>query len=366
MKTPDQATEGAAGKERTSSKTGALEGELDLETLRAQIEVVSLSVSAWRAQVLYTGVKLGLFECLAGGPKTLEELSRDLGCPARSLERLLIAAHAMRLLDRDGSSYRNGKYAARTLVPGQPGYVGNWIRLTSQWFKTWSNLEQAVRTGEHVEDPTLHLGAAPEYNRDFIRGMHDYANSRGRDLLRYLDLSGAQRLIDVGGGPGTYSIMFARKHPELTCTVFDLPEVVKIAKEYVAEAGLQDRVKLLAGDYSVDEFDSGYDVAFLSDVLQQEDAETALMILKKVSRALKSGGRIAIQAMFLNDDYSGPEWPALHNLLLLLIYRHGKALTMAETTAWLERAGFVDVERVRMSFYSANSLLVARKPGPVT
>ena len=343
--------------------SGALEGELDLETIRAQIEIVSLSVSAWRAQVLYTAVKVGLFECLAGGSKTIEQLSRELGCPVRSLERLVIAAHAMRLLEREGSQYRNGKPAARTLVTGQPGYVGNWIRLTSQWFKPWSHLEQAVRSGENVEDPSLHLGATPEYNRDFIRGMHDYANSRGRDLLRYLDLSGVRRLIDVGGGPGTYSIIFARKHPELTCTVFDLPEVVKIAGEYVAEAGLQDRVKLQPGDYTKNEFGADFDLAFLSDMLQQEDPDTALTVLEKAFRALKPGGRIVIQAMFLKDDNSGPEWPALHNLMLLLISRHGKALTMAETIQWLERAGFVGVERVPMSFYNANSLIVARKPG---
>jgi predicted O-methyltransferase YrrM len=340
----------------------AREGELDLETIRAQIEVVSLSVAAWRAQVLYTGVKVGLFECLAKGTRTIEELSRELGCPVRSLERLVIAAHAMHLLEREGSSYSNSKAAARTLVPGQAGYVGNWIRLTSQWFKPWSNLEQAVRTGQHVEDPSLHLGATPEYNRDFIRGMHDYANSRGRDLLRYLDLSGARRLLDVGGGPGTYSIIFARKHPELRCTVFDLPEVVKIAAEYVAAAGLQDRVTVQAGDYCVNEFGSDYDVAFLSDMLQQEDPDTALMVLEKAYRALRSGGRIVVQAMFLKDDNSGPEWPALHNLMLLLISRHGKALTMAETIRWIERAGFVDVQRVPMSFFNANSLIVARRP----
>lgn len=346
------------------SDAGALDGDPDLETIRAQIEIVSLSVSAWRAQVLYTGVRLGLFESLAAGPKTLEELGRELGCPLRSLERLVIAAHAMRLLEREGSSYSNGRPATLTLVEGQPGYVGNWIRLTSQWFKPWSNLEQAVRSGQHVEDPSLHLGASPEYVRDFIRGMHDYAASRGRDLLRYLDLTGAKRLVDVGGGPATYSILFARKHPELHCTVFDLPEVLKIAQEYVAAASLQDRVTLLAGDYTVNDFGNDYDVAFLSDMLQQEDDDTALMVLEKTYRALRNGGRIVVQAMFLKDDKSGPEWPALHSLILMLVSRHGRALTMAQTIAWLERAGFTDVQRVPMSFYNANSLIIGRKPGP--
>ncbi len=85
-------------------------------------------------------------------------------------------------------------------------------------------------------------------------------------------------------------------------------------------------------------------------------------LLEKAFRALKSGGRIVVQAMFLHDDNSGPEWPALHNLLMLLIYRGGKAYSMAETIPWLEKTGFVDIERVPMSFYNVSSLLVARKP----
>ena len=44
----------------------------------------------------------------------------------------------------------------------------------AQWSRAWGDLEQAVRTGSNVEDPSLHLGTA-----DFIRGMHDYAHYRG-------------------------------------------------------------------------------------------------------------------------------------------------------------------------------------------
>ena len=97
-------------------------------------------------------------------------------------------------------------------------------------------------------------------------------------------------------------------------------------------------------------------------MLHQEDAETGMMIAAKAFRALRPGGRIVVQAMFLSDDNSGPEWPALHNLLMLLIYRGGKAYSMAETIPWLERAGFVDIERVPMSFYNVNALIVGYKP----
>jgi precorrin-6B methylase 2 len=333
-----------------------------MKDIRAQMELVNLTLGAWRAQVLYTGVRLRLFEALASKPQSAAELAQATGLAPRSLERWLIAARSMKLIDCDGPRYTNGETVSRTLVPGRPAYVGNWVRLMAQWYRPWGLLDQAVATGECVEDPLLHLGENEEYTADFIRGMHDYANYRGADVLRHLDLSGRSRLIDVGGGPGTYAIMFCRAYPNLNSTVFDLPDVLKIAAQYVAEAGLTNRVSLAPGNYYHDELGEGYDVAFLSDMLHQEDAATGRMLLQKAYRALKPGGQVVVQAMFLNDDNSGPEWPALHNLLMLLIYRGGKAYSVAETAPWLTAAGFVDVRHVKMSFYNVNSLIVGHKP----
>jgi hypothetical protein len=335
---------------------------MEMKDVRAQMELVNLTLGAWRSQVLYSGVRLGLFEALADGPKTLVELSKSLGLPERSLRRWLIAAHSGKLLERQGDKYSNTEMVARTLVAKRPAYVGNWVRLMAQWYRPWGHLDEAVRTGTCVEDPALHLGVNQEYTEDFIRGMHDYANYRGADILRFLDLTGRKRLIDVGGGPGTYAILFCRAFPELQSTVFDLPDVLKIAADYVEQAGLTDRVSLSPGNYYHDELGTGYDVAFLSDMLHQEDAATGMMLLEKAWRALNPGGIVVVQAMFLADDDSGPEWPALHNLLMLLIYRGGKAYSVAETIPWLERAGFVDVRHVRMSFYNVNSLIIGRKP----
>lgn len=335
---------------------------IDIESLKMIVDVVGTSISGWRSQVLNVGVRLGLFESIGMTSKTVDQLCEELNCPRHSLERLIIAAHACGFLEREDGEYRNSPHIARTLVSGQAGYVGNWLRLMSRWFNLWNRLEQAIRTGKHVEDPELHLGRSEEYTRDFICGMHDYAHYRGTDILDHLDLTGCKRLIDVGAGPGTYSIMFCKRYPDLTCTLFDLPEVLGIAKEYVDDAELADRVLFQPGNYHQDEFGHDLDLVFVSDTLHQEDEQTGIMITEKAFRALRSGGRLVVQAMFLRDDRSGPEWPALHNLLMLLTYRGGKAYTVSETIPWLERAGFVDIERVPMSVFNVNSLIVGRKP----
>ncbi len=339
--------------------------ELRWDLIRSIVDVVGTSVRAWNGHVLLACVKLGIIETLAKGGMTVADLARAVQCSERGVERLLIAAHACGILERDGSMYRNGEHAERVLVPGKPGYVGNWMRLMDHWGRAWTHLQDAVRTGRNVEDPHLHLGGNAEYTRDFITGMHDYAAYRGSDILRHLDLTNDHRLIDVGAGPGTYSIMFAQKYPDLTCTVFDLPDVLVHAKRYIKDAQIDRQIITQPGNYHTDDFGDDYDVVFLSDMLHQEDAETSRMILRKAFRALRPGGRGVVQAMFLHDDKSGPEWPALQSLLMLLIYRTGQNHTMAETSEWIEVAGFEPPQRITMSPYNVNSLLVAHKPPAV-
>lgn len=330
--------------------------------LRSQIELLDTAEGFFDAQVMFSAVELGVFEALADGRRRTNELAQATGSNPDALERLLNGCVAIKLLTLDDGRYANGKLASELLVSGRPGYLGNWVRLLARFMKAWVNLSETVRSGRPAEDPWLHLGGDADYTRDFMLGMHDYARMRGGEIVRYLDLDGDLRLIDVGGGPGTYAVLFATTWPELRVTVFDLPDVVPLASLHAEESGVADRVSVQPGNYYEDEFGSGYDVVFLSDTLHQENLETAEMILAKAYRSLRPGGRIVVQAMFLNEDRVSPRWPVILSLNLLLIYGSGRNYTVEETLRAMERAGFVDCAHRRMSLLNVNSLITARKP----
>lgn len=92
-----------------------------------------------------------------------------------------------------------------------------WLRLIQTWNQTFGKLVDSVRTGGPAEIPEDHLGGEEDYTRSFILGMHDYAMGPGRELARDLDLGGRKRLLDVGGGRATYSILLAESHEGLSC-----------------------------------------------------------------------------------------------------------------------------------------------------
>jgi 2-polyprenyl-3-methyl-5-hydroxy-6-metoxy-1,4-benzoquinol methylase len=328
---------------------------------RWQIEALGLAEGFFESQVLFSVNELGVFDLLAPGPRTVDELAAEIPADRGALERLLNAAVAIGLLELGEGRYENGPLADRVLISGRPGYLGSWLRLMSRWMKAWTHLTESVRTGQPAEDPQLHLGGDPDYTRDFIMGMHDYAQLRGSEIVEYLDFGGGLRLLDLGGGPGTYAILFAKRWSDLRVTVFDLPEVVRIAAENSRAAGVDGQVSIEAGNYHEEEVGAQYDVVFISDVLHQEDPETCRMILQKAHRALKPGGRLVVQGMFLNEDRTSPRWPLMHSLVLLLVYGGGKAYTVNETLGLMEEAGFTNGRLERMSLLNVNSLILGER-----
>jgi ubiquinone/menaquinone biosynthesis C-methylase UbiE len=330
-----------------------------------RVWLTRLAIGGWAAQALFAANELGVFDDLArSGPSSADDVAGRLGTERDATERLLGALAAAEVLEHDGDTdvYANGAAAREFLVSGTDESMATWLALIGQWNRTFSDLAASVRTGQPAELPEEHLGLSDDYTRRFIIGMHDYAIGPGRELAKHLDLANRTRLLDVGGGPGTYSVLLAEANPQLNCTIFDLPDVVRIAEEVIAERGLSGRVTTAAGDYHSDEFPRGFDSVLVSNTLHQEDDETCLRILRQSFESLESGGLVTVHAMFLNEDHDGPLWPALHNLLMLLVYRGGRAYTVGETFELMTRAGFEAPEHHRMSVYNAGSFVTARRP----
>jgi len=330
--------------------------ESDLRT-----QLIQLALGYWRSQVLFTANELGIFNILNDGEMTSKEIAQECKGSVDYIERLLNACVAIALLKKQNGCFQNSSLAKTFLVEGRPQYMGNWIRLMSTWYRPWECLPKAIRTGKPVEDPLEHLGKSSDYTRHFILAMHDYAMGPGKEMVNHLDLTGRRRLLDLGGGPGTYSVLLAQKNPELEPVVFDLPPVVEIAKEVICNYGLSDRVIVREGDYRVDDLGNGYDVVLLSNMLHQEDPDACKLILRKAYDALVAGGMLIVQAMFLNVEKDGPAWPALQSLLLLLVYEGGRAYSLEETLNMLDDTGFSKHEVKKMSLLNAESMIIARK-----
>lgn len=313
------------------------------------------------AKVFFTANDLDLFSRLGVGRESAD-LAFELGVDGRALGLLLNALTAMGLLEKADDCFRNTPVANEFLVQGK-NYRGSIFRHIHHCWEAWNDLPQVLRTG-HPTTPreAAILGEREDWTRDFIRGMDDVTRDLAPQVARQLDFGDARVLLDVGGGPGTYAAAFLAAHPGLhEVRLIDLPGALAVGRERLAARGLLDKVRLIEGDFCVNELGSGVDVVWISQVFHSRDEEGCRMLVEKAWRALNPGGMLAVHDFLLDEGKTAPLSAALFAVHMLVMTEGGRTYSGGEISAWMEELGFIRPEVRRVSEETA--VVLARKPG---
>lgn len=305
------------------------------------MRIMDMASAFYESCLLFASSDLGVFRTLAElGEADASTVAVTCKLNLRGARLLLDACVAASLLSKTGDIYRNAPEANAFLVPGSPADLSGAIRYNRDVYNAWGKLAEMVRSGRPVERPELHLGEDPERTRTFVLAMHSRALAIGQAVLPHLDLTGQRRLLDIGGGPGTYSMLIARAFPEIKCTVLDLPEIVRIADELIAQSEMQGRIQTLAGDYHKARFPGENDVVIFFGVLHQEDPAEIRDLLRRAHAALVPGGSIYVLDMMTDSTHTQPKFSALFALNMALTTPHGWVFSEDELKVWLAEAGF--------------------------
>jgi len=296
------------------------------------------------SRVLLTAVELDIFTAVGPGAKGVQ-VSERLGTNPRATDTLLNALVALGALTKKDGVFFNTPDTARYLVAGSPDNAQPALMHTVDMFAAWATLTDCVRAGTAVRPPGVEQ-QEQRWTESFIAAMHRGAERTAAQVVRAVGVSGARRLLDIGGGSGAYSIAFAKASPGLRAEVLDLASVVPIAQKHIREAGVGDRVTTRVGDLTVDEFGKDYDLILLSAICHMLDPEQNQDLFRRCYRALAPGGRVVIRDSILEPDKTAPRWAALFAINMLVGTKGGSTYTEAEYKSWLTDAGFQGFTRV--------------------
>lgn len=311
------------------------------KTTKAQ-QILALSRNFMECRVLLTGAELNIFKHLTE-PAASRDIAQNQGWHERPLTVLLDALTAMGLLIKTGSRYQADPDLLPYLRPDSQQSVLPMIRHAATIWKNWSNLTHIVTETGGVEEPPASFND-PEDRKAFIGAMHVVGRQIAPEIVKAIPPDSAQRLLDVGGGSGTYTLAFLEAHPDMSATLFDLPDVVEMARERITEAGLMHRVTLAAGDFYKDPLPPGHDLAILSAIIHMNSAEQNLALYQKIFDALVPGGRIVIRDHVMQPDKTAPKSGALFAINMLVGTPGGGTYTYAEIETSLAAAGFEKVQ----------------------
>ncbi len=311
-------------------------------------------LSLYNTHAIALALELQVFEAF-DAPMSVEELVSKTGYSTRGIKALLAMLKIRGLLDRHEGRYQLNNLSRTYMLKDSPYYWGPFFSWTSASLPNYKIYMENIRDGETKEEREAADGwesgeMDPEFARTITDYMHCHSIASAVGMSQTCDFSGVNKLLDVGGGSGCYAIAIANANTDMQATIMELKPVCAVAEDYIAKAGVSDRVGTKAVDMFREAWPEGYDAHFFANVFHDWSFETCAELAKKSYASLAPGGRICLQEMLLDEGEDNPAAPVAFSFLMTWGTK-GQQFTLDELRGILESAGFKNIRAQRSYGY---------------
>lgn len=309
--------------------------------------LVQITWGMGSARCILAGVDLGIFDLLARGPRTAEEVASSLDCDPAGTLTLLNALNGFGLLKRRDGRYSNGRSAAKWLVGHSPHSMVQMVRFMGDLWEMMSDLEQGVRTGTIAD---FHHGDhPPEFWERYLRGLADMAPLMAKEVARRVKFDRPpERLLDVGGGHGIFSAGFCKRHEGLHAEVLDLPQAVAVGEQIMAEQGMADRVTYRSADLREADWGGGYDAVLLFNILHNLSEEDCQGAIARARSALRPGGQLVVLDADHRERRGNADMTGGFSEMLCFLTSGTRAYPLDTIRGWMEGARLEGIRTQRL------------------
>jgi len=311
------------------------------------------------ACVIAAAADLDVLSILSREPMNAATLAGRVDTDERGLRILLDALAGMALLDKTHDTYAVTDSLKPYLSEDSRDSVLPGILHLANCLRRWSQLALVIKKG-HAPQKGASIRGSDADTRSFIGAMQGFSQPLLPMIIERLQPLTFTHLLDIGGASGQWTAAFLKAVPNSRATLFDLPEVVGLARAYLGTTELSDRVRLIGGDYNVDRLPPGADLAWLSAITHQNSREQNRALYTKICAALNSGGHLIIRDIIMEPDHTRPVGGALFAVNMLVGTEQGGTFTWEEYAADLHAAGFEHVDLIYRD-EGMNSLIRASK-----
>ena len=313
---------------------------------------MQLGTGFWASKTLLSAVELGLFSELASsGPLDAEALRERLDLHPRSARDFFDALVALGMLEREDGLYRNTADTDLFLDRAKPSYMGGLLEmLNARLFGFWNSLTEGLRTGEPQNEAKTGDGnlfeaiySNPDLLRGFARAMSASSFGAAQAMAATFPWDRYKTVIDIGCAEGCVPVQVALAHGHMSGGGFDLPVLEPLFDDYVAAAGLSDRLDFYPGDFFADELPNA-DVLVMGRILHDWDMDEKRRLLDKAYAALPQGGALIVYEAIIDDDRRENAFGLLMSLNMLIETPGGFDFTGADCRRWMSEAGFSETD----------------------
>lgn len=323
-------------------------------------KILETGFGFWGSKVLLTAVELELFTKLGSKGLRGDEIEQALKLHPRGTWDFLDALVAMGFLDREGDGvkaiYSNTTETAEFLDKTKSSYIGGILEmLNARLFNYWNDLGTALKTGQpqneikHHRKPMFEeLYSQPERLEQFMSAMRGLSMANFSAFAEKFDFSKYKTLCDVGGATGLLSSLVAKQHAHMQCITFDLPPVAPIAKKWLQQDQLLDRVDVVSGDFLKGSLAEA-DVITMGMILHDWNLEKKKHLIKLAYDALPAGGAFVAIENLIDDARRQNAFGLLMSLNMLIEFGDAFDFTGADFKGWCKEAGFKKFEVIHLA-----------------
>jgi hypothetical protein len=244
--------------------------------------------------------QMGIPDLVETGPKSAEELAKQIGAQPQALYRLMRATASVGVLSEgpDGK-FSETPSSAVLRSNGNPSLRAFAILIGREWHgRGWSELEYCVRTGKQALDKIYgtpifeFFRQHEEEGKIFNDAMTAVSTIQAPAVAAAYSFDGINSIVDVGGGHGLLLATILKLNPNMKGTLYDVPQVVEGAKVGPLKL-LMDRCTLASGDMfsSVPE---GADAYMMKHIIHDWPDDLCVKILKACRKGVNAGGKLLV------------------------------------------------------------------------
>lgn len=311
--------------------------------------VVELIFGRWRSQILYAGVKLGVFDALGDGYKASSDIAEVLRLDPALTYRLLRALASLDLLQENAHRSFALSACGECLRADHPQSLRGVALLEEgpEHYAAWKHLCEILRDGqqdgfvrEFGHPIFVHVVEDADYGAIFNAAMSSYAKSLTPMVLEALEthnFSTATHVCDVGGGHGHLLCSLLKQYPALRGTVYDLASVVAdTGRLWAHKMGVGERCVYMAGDMFQEV--PAADAYLLKHILHDWSDTECVQILTNIYRAAPTNARVFVAESVV----PGPDTPHFAKLfdIHMMCMLTGRERTEEEYAALFHEAGW--------------------------
>ncbi|AOW99685.1 hypothetical protein BJP34_09645 [Moorena producens PAL-8-15-08-1] len=311
------------------------------------------------ARSIIAATEVGVFEALGSSSLSAQEIAGRCNLNKHALTQLLDALVATDYLAKEKECYTLAPVASKWLLNENESSLYDYTISRVLAWEWLTHLEKFIRTGEPLES---HNKMTPHHWQLYHRGMRSIASVAAAEVVQCTPVpTRAQKMLDVGGSHGYFSVTLCRRYPELQAVILDLPEGIEYAAPLLAEEGMGDRVVYKAGNVLTEDLGTNaYDLIFMANLIHHFDEKTNIELFQRLAQALRPGGHLVVQKTIFPSKQDG-QLGALANLFFSLTSA-GSNWSFSEIAQWQQKAGLVPRKPIQFRRTPATGQQVAAKP----